>query len=271
MSRERAFTFGRARHLAGIVGPGTARTGVILLNAGLVHRVGPFRMNVELARRLNEAGYPTLRFDLSTLGDSAAAGVAEAPQEQVRRDVADAMALLAAEAGCTRFVLVGLCSGAANAHVVAASDPRVVGAVFLDGHAYPTMGFHLRHYLPRLRDPRRVVRFLGRRKRRADAQGGEADFQTGRPARSQVRTELAAMLARGVRLSFIFSGGASGYFNHPRQLLECFGKGVGRHPGLSVRWLADADHTYSLAEDRRQLTELVRSWMLEQFPDGGSD
>ncbi len=267
MSRERACTFGRARHLAGIVGEGTAATGVILLNAGLVHRVGPFRLSVELARHLGTAGYPTLRFDLTTLGDSSAAGVAETPDEQVRRDVDDAMELLASETGCTRFVLVGLCSGAANAHLVAASDPRVVGAVFLDGHAYPTMGFHLRHYLPRLRDPRRVVRFLGRKRRDRGAAGGEADFQARRPARSQVRADLADMLARGTRLNFIFSGGASGYFNHPRQLLECFGRGVGRHPGLHVHWLADADHTYSLMEDRRQLATLVGDWMREQFPE----
>jgi len=270
MSREQAFTFGRAHHLTGIVGRGSARTGVILLNAGLVHRIGPFRLSVELARHVGKAGYPTLRFDLSTLGDSAAAGAAETPEEQVRRDVDDAMELLAREAGCTRFVLIGLCSGAANAHMVAASDPRVVGAVFLDGHAYPTMGFHLRHYLPRLRDPRRVVRFLGRKTQQRDNPGGEADFQAKRPARDEVRSELAAMLARGTRLSFIFSGGASSYFNHPRQLLECFGRGVGRHPGLSVHWLADADHTYCLAEDRRHLAERVGTWLMEQFPAGAT-
>jgi hypothetical protein len=266
VNRERAITFGRAGHLTGIIGHGPARTGVILLNAGLVHRVGPFRLNVELARYVGAAGYPTLRFDLSTLGDSSSAGIAETPEEQVRHDVGDAMGLLARETGCTGFVLVGLCSGAANAHLVAAGDPRVVGAVFLDGHAYPTTGFYLRHYLPRLRDPRRTVRFFSRRKRHRDIPGGEADFQVKRPARSRVRAELAAMLARGARLSFIFSGGASGYFNHPRQLRECFGRKVAGHPGLSVHWLAEADHTYCLAKDRRHLVQKVGAWLIQQFP-----
>ena len=266
MNREQAITFGRASHLTGIVGHGSAHTGVILLNAGLVHRVGPFRLNVELARHAGAAGYPTLRFDLSTLGDSSAADVAETPEEQVRHDVRDAMGLLARETGCARFVLIGLCSGAANAHRVAAGDPRVVGAVFLDGHAYPTVGFYLRHYLPRLCDPRRMVRFFGRKKRYRNIPGGEANFQVKRSQRGEVRAELAAMLARGARLSFIFSGGAGGYFNHPRQLQECYGREVGRHPGLSVHWLAEADHTYCLAGDRRHLVEKVGAWLVKQFP-----
>ena len=49
--REEAHRFGRARHLVGIAGvPEGARgqTGVIVLNAGLVHRIGPFRLNLDL-------------------------------------------------------------------------------------------------------------------------------------------------------------------------------------------------------------------------------
>ena len=51
--------------------PGDAPT-VILLNAGVVHRSGPFRLHVEVARRLASLGYPCFRFDLAYLGDSAA-------------------------------------------------------------------------------------------------------------------------------------------------------------------------------------------------------
>ena len=88
--REEAHRFGRARHLVGIVGlPDTApgETGVIVLNAGLVHRIGPFRLHVELTRRLGAAGYPTLRFDLSTLGDSSATGGGQTRTQQVCADV----------------------------------------------------------------------------------------------------------------------------------------------------------------------------------------
>ena len=56
MMQEEAFRFGRARHLVGIAGlpssPVPEAVGVIVLNAGLVHRIGPFRLHVEMTRRL---------------------------------------------------------------------------------------------------------------------------------------------------------------------------------------------------------------------------
>lgn len=268
--REQAFRFGRADHLVGIAGLPSAAgeaVGVIVLNAGLVHRVGPFRMNVELTRRLAAAGYPTLRFDLSTLGDSGATGEALSRIEQVRADVADAMDLLARQAGCRRFVLAGLCSGAQNAHTVACTEQRVAGVVFLDGYAYRTFGHRLRHYLPRLLSLRRIVRFLARRQR--DEPAAEAlAFDVEVPPRGRVRAEIADMLERGLRLSFIYSGGISKYFNHARQFGECFGA-LSRHPAVSVAYLAETDHTFVLAGDRARLVDRVQAWLEQQFPVGG--
>lgn len=269
---EQAFRFGQSAHLVGITGvaaeqptyPG-APCGVILLNAGLLHRVGPFRLHVELARRLNALGYPTLRFDLSTLGDSASSAAAQSRIEQVRADVGDAMKLLSEQSGCQRFVLVGLCSGAQNAHIVATTDARVAGAVFLDGYAYPTLGFRLRRYLPRLLDPVRVWRYLQRR-RATNAQDDAAVFEVAQPPRAVVRAELLDMLARGLKLQFIFSGGASDYFNHTRQFRECYGRAAARHAGLSVHLLDEADHTYILTEDRGRLMGIIESWLQQQFP-----
>ncbi|HWU86648.1 MAG TPA: hypothetical protein VN253_05215, partial [Kofleriaceae bacterium] len=42
----------------------------VLLNSGLMHRVGPFRTGVELARSLAARGVRVLRYDRSGLGDS---------------------------------------------------------------------------------------------------------------------------------------------------------------------------------------------------------
>lgn len=266
--RERAARFGNDNHLVGITASDVAAkhdVGVIVLNAGLVYHAGPFRLHVELTRQLNAAGYPSLRFDLSTLGDSAASEGAQSSSAQVQQDVSDAMSLLANQSGCRRFVLIGLCSGASNAHRVACEDSRVVGAVLLDGHAYRTFGYYMRHYLPRLIDPTRVLHFLMRR-RRSNAPGGEADFQAPRPPRAQVTAELGDMLARGLKLNLVFSGGASGYFNHVRQLGECYGRKIARHPGLSTHLFAEADHTYILVEDRAKLISHIQSWLQKHVP-----
>ena len=43
---------------------------VVLLNAGIIHRIGPNRLYVQLARRLASRGHAVLRFDLAGIGDS---------------------------------------------------------------------------------------------------------------------------------------------------------------------------------------------------------
>ena len=42
------------------------------MNAGSIHRVGPNRSFVRMARRFADLGYPVLRMDLSGIGDSPA-------------------------------------------------------------------------------------------------------------------------------------------------------------------------------------------------------
>ncbi len=266
MEVERAFRFGRAGHLVGIAGlpPATAGVGVIVLNAGLVHRIGPFRLHVELTRRLNACGYPSVRFDLSTLGDSGASSASESRVQQVRADIADAMALLREQAGCTRFVLVGLCSGAENAHRAAATEAGVAGAIFLDGYAYRTAGFELRRYLPLLLNPARVGRLLARRLRASGRPAAVPSFGVAYPPRRQVRDELADMLDRGLKLYFIYSGGANGYLNHRRQFRECFGR-LAAHPGVEVERLEETDHTYILTGDRDMLLGKIEQWMDRHF------
>ena len=271
MTGEQAFRFGRARHLVGIAGvpdKASADVGVIVLNAGLVHRIGPFRLHVEMTRRLNASGYPTLRFDLSTLGDSSSSGESQTKAQQVCADVDDAMRLLGQQAGCKHFVLIGLCSGAQNAHSVACgNDAKVVGAVFLDGYAYRTFGYRLRHYLPRLFDSGRWRRALMRsRGQQADTpRVSEPVFAVAPSPQAVVRSDLAGMIERGMRLCLIYSGGISNYFNHARQFRECFGS-VMSHPFVSTRFLRESDHTYILTGDRHRLLDNIEHWMTSNFP-----
>ena len=74
-TREMTVLMGRHKSLVGTlpivaISAVTAPPTVVLLNAGIVHRVGPNRMHVLLARALAAAGIPSLRFDMSGIGDS---------------------------------------------------------------------------------------------------------------------------------------------------------------------------------------------------------
>jgi alpha/beta superfamily hydrolase len=73
--KETAIRFGKFDTLIGVITePDTPaqdnRPIIILSNAGLIHRIGPNRIYVKLARLLAEDGYCVLRFDLSGVGDS---------------------------------------------------------------------------------------------------------------------------------------------------------------------------------------------------------
>ena len=266
--QEQAFRFGRARHLVGVAGlpasPAQDVVGVIVLNAGLVHRIGPFRLHVEMTRRLNAQGYPTLRFDLSTIGDSASSGESQTRKQQICADVADAMQLLGEQAACKRFVLIGLCSGSQSAHMVACSDAKVAGAVFLDGYAYRTLGYRLRYYVPRLLDARRWMRVFTRNRKANQGRSSEPTFTVAPLPQAVVRADFAGMLDRGIKLCLIYSGGISQYFNHARQFRECFGR-VMAHPDVSTSFLKEADHTYILTGDRNRLLDGIERWLSHNF------
>lgn len=265
---EQAFRFGAARHLVGVVGLPSVidhGVGVIFLNAGMVYRVGPFRLHVDLARRLNTLGYPTLRFDLSTIGDSGASGQRLSRPEQVVADVRDAMELLKHQSGCSRFVLFGLCSGAQNAHSAAHADPRVAGAFFLDGYGHRTFGQRVRHYAPRLFSLKVWRQRLMRQRTPAAPRPAEPAFVVEPLPPKVVRAELTQMLQRGLKLDFVYSGGVTRYFNHIRQFRECFGS-LADHPGISASYFAETDHTYVLSGDRQRLMDHVAQWMDRHFP-----
>ncbi|HUR26838.1 MAG TPA: alpha/beta fold hydrolase [Planctomycetota bacterium] len=132
--RESVLRAGRERALVGVatLPDGPARTGVVLLNAGLVHRVGPSRMWVALARRLAEQGHACLRIDFSGIGDSPDDADAARFETRAPRETQAAMDALQEAAAVARFTLVGLCSGAEIAFKTALEDPRVAVLVLVN-------------------------------------------------------------------------------------------------------------------------------------------
>lgn len=259
---ESAHSFGPG--LVGVLtrprGMAVRHTGVILYNAGLVHRVGPFRGYVQLARMLAGSGFPVLRFDQSGLGDSPAGEVVSAMRRRLEANAA--MTLVMAETGAERFVLGGICSGADDAFHVAAVESRVCGLLLLDGLAYPTPGYWWRYLLPRVFDPPRLWQLL----RRIGANEPGMDDYRDFPSQSDAVRQLAEMVARDVRVLFLFTGGAYRYFNHRQQLAACLGAAA-RSPQVSLEHWPDCDHTFYLRRDRARLHRAAASWMRAQFGD----
>src|SRR4051812_36564069 len=71
--KESCCRFGEHGHLVGITTEPSGRrrrVGCVLVSAGLVPKLGPYRLYTHVARRLARDGFTTLRFDLGGIGDS---------------------------------------------------------------------------------------------------------------------------------------------------------------------------------------------------------
>lgn len=173
---EEPIRFGRDNALFGILSrPACAPSGeapppIILLSAGTVHRIGPHRWYVQLARRFAALGFPVLRVDLSGIGDSAApAGCTENlcyPRDMLE-DVDEAMRLLTSRTGAGRFVLAGLCSGGDITFQKALADPRVASAVIINPRTFCVNDLEdvetykrARYWLDALLDRRKLSRLI---------------------------------------------------------------------------------------------------------------
>ncbi len=260
LSGESAHRFGPG--LIGILHrpaePSFQPVAVILINAGLVHRVGPFCGYVQLARVFAAQGYPVLRYDPGGLGDSEASRLGSA--ERRVTELKSAIGLLEAELGAARFVLGGICSGADDGFLLAGLEPRVAGLIMLDGPAHRAPGFWWRHILDKMIAPRELARGL----RVRWAGRPPADDYREFPPRHEAVAQMEKLVARDVRLFFLHTAGNSHYINHPSQFFSSFGR-VARAKQVTVDMWRDCDHTFYLRRDRERLQQTLLTWLQREF------
>ncbi|HET8770233.1 MAG TPA: hypothetical protein VFM71_04540 [Gemmatimonadaceae bacterium] len=285
---ESPVVFGRHHSLVGTVCRPSAALSpkpfVIFLNAGIVHRAGPHRMSVRLARALAEAGVSSLRFDLSGIGDSVIPADA-APmgvQERVQADIDDALEFARDHCHATSFIMGGLCSGADNALRTAARRRAVVGVFLLDLTVARTPGYYARFYLRRLFSGRTWVNLLTGRHpalrrlllRRSSTEAAdqrvdgaiEADAVVPHPV---MREYLHRILARDVKLLCIFTAGLEQQYNYEQQFVRLFPR-LDFGSRLDLHYFADSDHTFTGAALQERLRRRLVTWVSEtEFRDPG--
>lgn len=298
MLRERVATFGPAPGLVGVetlpfengdqpnlTGARSDLPAVVLLNAGVVHRIGPHRLTVTLARHLAEAGFHVLRYDVSGLGDSPSRsggsrmGVAIA-------DAQAAMDYLTRSSGHRRFIVGGLCSGADNSVRVGLVDKRVVGMILLDPYAYRTARFYVERLLKKCqeqssRDPSWALRYtlarldsglrrwtdrLTGRSEDKTKKGGGARFRQGRlhPPREIFGQHLRRLTDRGIRILAVYTGGTSDTYNYAEQFADCF-RPFGVADRIESLYMPRADHTFTEIASQRDLCDSAVRWLRSIF------
>jgi pimeloyl-ACP methyl ester carboxylesterase len=235
------------------------RFGIIILNAGLLHNVGPFRLHVELANVAMECGIPTIRIDQSGKGESRSRST-ESRLEALFQDYEDAFGALA-ETGVEATILVGLCSGADDALQVAGRYDSVAGLVLLDGYARRTAWLRLRNLARRIRHKATDrIRSVARRDTHEDPV--DIDLRAWNSDEEMLGL-MRRLLDSGKRIMAVFTAG-QGYYDHAGQLAHSLA--ATHTPGnLHEIYFKEADHTYSRVAHREALLEQVRSWLAEHF------
>jgi pimeloyl-ACP methyl ester carboxylesterase len=283
--KEEAVLFGESKSLVGIIAEPSHENGsglgpaVILLNPGIVHRVGPGRIYVKIARALASIGFVVLRFDFSGIGDSGVRRDHMPFERSALREAQDAMDWLTATRGIQQFILLGGCSGARIALQTACCDSRVAGAVLMNfplveddendsdpdrtnrkaGYYYWNFALFnprsWRKLLTGKADYRSLIRVLRGQARSKLTPGGKISHEA-----TQFRAQLRQLAARDVHLTFVCSQGDLFVDDLPEaggNELEHLCR-LGR---LALEVIPRSDHTFSSLDDQKQLLRVI----LDQF------
>ncbi|MBI5924232.1 MAG: alpha/beta hydrolase [Aquabacterium sp.] len=269
---ENILTFGPGARLTGTLtrpdGPSRG-TAILLLNAGVIHRMGPHRINVKLARALAAQGHTVLRLDLSGQGDSEASDSTLSYDQQAVADLQAAMDHIQRLTSIQTFALAGICSAAHHGVSTAMVDDRLKALWLMDTHAYPNKKTSLVRAWRQLNvDPSgtlmgwagRLPGLLLKRLRPAPRQSEPMQQLLDNPYASPTRDEFAARLKvivdKQVRVQLVYSGSFLWLFNYAGQWRDTF-KAYGAVADLPCDLIPDVDHTVSTLHAQRRLIDAV--------------
>jgi alpha-beta hydrolase superfamily lysophospholipase len=284
--KEEAVLLEGSTPLVGVVtvpAPGAfdpGRPAIVLLNAGLSHRVGPGRLSVKLARHLARRGFVSLRFDASGLGDSPARTDSLPVEQSGVLETREAMDYLARTRRIESFLVLGLCSGAVFAFRTALHDARVVGIGLLNARGFDRSAHWqrdvesrtwLRRYARRLVRPtawwraltgqteyRRLGRIL-----RARA----ASLIAGRDEVGRVAGELADDMAELVqrRVAVLWLAADDDPSLDYLAAIERRAEGPLPEGVLERVIISGANHTFTQLADQQQVLASIESWITARW------
>lgn len=281
---EKAVLIGTEFKLSGVVtmpeAPDENLEAFVILNSGLMHKIGTCRTSVTLARQVANTNRIVLRFDLSGIGDSEPRGGGASDDDRVYEEIIAALDYLQSHYSVSKFILYGLCSGAQNSFKAAQRDERIVGLVGIDGYSYRTLKFYAVHYLPRMLKLSVWRQFFSKlcssiqNKICGSSLATEPDSANSDdvsdiepenvwpafPSRKSVEAGYQQLVQNGVRFNIIFTGSWFEIYNYEKQFFDMYSK---VHFGnlLSLNLFADANHIMSEPEFQEKIRFSIVQWL----------
>ena len=286
--KEEAVLFGQRQSLVGIITePPKALQdktlpAILFLNAGIIHRVGPHRLYVKMARWLASVGFVSLRFDFSGIGDSQAYADDLSVEQSTMNEAQEAMQYLSTTRGMTRFLLIGICSGAGFSFRIACCDARVTGVILINAQAYqPTIGMKVRAYTRKfaryywkviLYNPKTWFKVIKKRRHSLRAQSlstlhSYSVFARKRALTTHIDSTVEAMRLlrqRGVDMLSVYSERETGL----DYLYITFGKMLEEfrtYEKFTIEVIPHADHIFTLHMNQEALLKVVEAWIHKTY------
>jgi dienelactone hydrolase len=282
--KEEAVLFGNANTLVGTI-TNPERTindlpAIILLNAGLIHRVGPNRIYVKVARKMAELGILVFRFDHSGIGDSGARTDNLPVDKSVIAETQEAMDYLSAAKGIKRFVLMGICSGAETSAQTACFDPRVEGVILVNTLYYQysraiadrVQADYYRRYASHRLDKwfkvftgsasyGKIFKAIQSQVKNAFRLGKQHTSSQPSHFESELKTMLGSLKERGIQLLLVYNETPYDIV-YLEMLAPQTYRQMAKSGQLIVETIPNAGHTFPLLETQDQLCQRIQNWVV---------
>lgn len=262
---------------------------IIFSNAGVAHHIGPNRIYVDASRSLALQGIATLRFDISSIGES----VGEYSEENhhpypitAAQDINTAVNYMRAKFSFKRVILSGLSSGAHNSyHAALTGNSDVNGLILInpltfywrvgqslfapeehkdeiDAAYYQNKMFDYEKWVKLLLSPKKILSVTGFVFRmllsKLRSSSGVLLKKAGLVKLSEFEKDISLIFKKNITISVLYSDSDPGY----RVLMSQAGLIVKRgvKKGLFYSELIkNADHTFSSLDARKKLISCIAS------------
>jgi pimeloyl-ACP methyl ester carboxylesterase len=253
--------------------PQLVPTAVVILNTGIVHRIGHHRMYVTLSRILAAQGRTVVRFDFSGIGDSEPRSDLASPLVACLDDIRVVLDWLEATYRISRVVLVGLCSGADHAVLYGHTDRRVTGLVLMDPTMPPTARYYyhyvaqrflrLQNWLSVITLRSGVLRLVMAQIRHRVSPGKDLEGLTLQNLQFSpyLRECYQRTAAQGKKILAAFTS-ISARQTYDQQILDAFPEAA-QGGGLRLEFFPESDHLFSRGDQRARLNGVIVDWLGE--------
>jgi dienelactone hydrolase len=280
--KESLVRFGEDGRLNGMVthpcNEKISRAGVILLNAGFLHKVGPNRIYVKIARKLSRENYTVLRFDFSGIGDSYSSLATQSHESRKNREIKNGIDFICSKYNLSKIVLIGFCSGADAALNYLGEDDRIIGTILINGYLadekklgeiYKFAQTHLqkRYYNSSIFKSDRLKRLFT----------GKSDYKaivklfTPKKIKNAGENDAFRKWNEIVKNSnhyniyIIISSGSVSYDIY-KHYLEKRMKNSLETPNIEVEIINETDHLFTLIDSQNLLLNKIYSYMKTMYP-----